>query len=80
MLLRHLFLVALAAGGPLLAREVTKHAATPEAVGPGAVWNPPPEFLKAFHAACDGLAGPEFSACFMDQMEKTEIVAVRPLG
>jgi hypothetical protein len=55
MPLRHLFLVALAAGGPLHVREVTQGAATPVPVGPGAVWNPPPESLKTFHAACDRL-------------------------
>jgi hypothetical protein len=70
MRLRHLFLVALSAGGLLFAREATPRAATTAPVGAGAVWNPPPEFLKRFHAACDERAGGGFSACFLAQMEK----------
>jgi hypothetical protein len=35
-----------------------------------AVWSPPQDFLPRFHKACDGLAGPKFTECFVGQMEK----------
>jgi hypothetical protein len=42
----------------------------PGSVGPEAVWEPPPDFLAAFHASCHTLAGPGFGACFVEAMER----------
>lgn len=44
-------------------------ADAPAPVGPDAVWSPPPSFLAAFHAACDGRPG-AITGCFMAQMKK----------
>ena len=39
-------------------------------IGADAVWTPPTDFVSAFHAACDGRAGQDFGACFVEQMAK----------
>jgi hypothetical protein len=41
-----------------------------EAVTAAAVWHPPTGFMTRFHAACDGLGGQAFDACFVAEMGK----------
>jgi len=40
------------------------------AIGPSAVWQPPPDFLAKTHAACDKSNPPNYAQCFIDQMSK----------
>lgn len=65
-----LFAAAFCASALLAAQAPPPAAGFSAPIEADAVWTPPAGFLEKFHAACDALAGPKFTDCFVDQMRK----------